>query len=268
MVYYYYINSNNKKDGPHDLVTVMRRIRSGIIIPDTLVCQEEDEAVPAYSISELSNFFNNPIEDIRNELETSHTISIAKILRKGWQFTTEHQGIPVFAGGILLFSWMFGLLVNEILHKTGSGITASFIMFLFLQSCFFAISLRLYRGQKTDLNFLEYTMAPIIAKIAFSSVLFSFIIIAGLPLLAIPSIIAMLILAYIPMFILDYNHSVKQTIISIFLLIRKLDKISLMKLCCITLFYMVCVAFIIPIPIILPIMAGSLCSIYEDLSTG
>lgn len=268
MEYYYYINAENKKDGPHDLVTIMRRIRSRVILPDTLVYQrEEDGLVPAYSIEDLSPFFNHPTEDIRHELEASPKISIAKTFRKGWRFTLEHQGMAVFAGGILLLSWMFGILINEILHKTGSGITASWIMFLFLQSCFFAVSLRLYRGQKTDLDFIEYTLAPITGKLAFVSVLFSFIIIGGLPLLAIPSIIAMLTLAYIPMFILDYDSSIRKTIASIFSLIGKLDKISLMKLGFITLFYMVCVALIIPIPIIMPIMAGGLCSIYEDLST-
>lgn len=268
MEYYYYINAKNKKDGPHDLVTIMRRIRSHVILPDTLVCQkEDDELVPAYSIENLSPFFNNPTEDIRHELETSPKISIAKTFRKGWRFTLEYQGMPVFAGAILLLSWMFGILVHEILHKVGSGITASWIMFLFLQSYFFAVALRLYRGQKIDLNFIEYTLSPITGKLALVSVLFSFIIIVGLPLLIIPSIIAMLTLAYIPMFILDYDYNIRKTIGSIFSLIGKLDKISLMKLGFITLFYMVCVALIIPIPIIMPIIAGGLCSIYEDLST-
>ena len=268
MQYYYYINANNQKDGPHDLVTVMRRIRSGTILPDTLVYHgSESEPVSAFSIEEFSSFFNNPIEDVRSELDTAHQISIARTLRKGWHFTTEHQGMPVFAGGILMVAWMFGLLVHGLLHATGSGITASIIMFAFLQSCFFSVSLRLYRGQKTDLNFLEYTLAPIIGKLAFVSVTFSFLIIAGLPLLIIPGVAAMLILAYIPMFILDYDYDVKKTINAIFSLIKKIKKSSMVKLGFITLFYMVCVALIIPIPIILPIMAGSLCSIYEDLST-
>ncbi len=267
MQYYYYVSVKHEKDGPHDLVTIMRRIRSGIIAPETqFYLGEEGELAPAYSIEDLSPFFNNPIEDIRHELSPTPKLSIAKILRKGWQFTLEHQNMPVFAGGILLLAWMFGILANEILHKAGSGIAASWIMFLFLQSCFFAVSLRLYRGQRTDLDFIEYTLAPIMGKLAFVSVLFSFIIIGGLPLLIVPAIISMLLLAYIPMFILDYDYNVRKTIGSIFSLIGKLDKISLMKLGFITLFYMLCIVLIIPIPIIMPIMAGALCSVYEDLS--
>lgn len=266
MQYYYYVNAKNKKDGPHDLITIMRRIYSGIIIPDTLMYQGE-ELVPAYRVADLSSFFNRPVENIRNELIKKFQISISNTLKKGWQFTLEHQSMPVLAGAVLLLSALFGILVQEILHKTMSGITAGWIMFLFLQSCFFAVSLRLYRGQKTDLDFIEYTIAPIMGKLSCISVLFSIIIIIGLPLLVVPGIIAMLVCAYMPMFILDYNLNITRTISSIFSLLRKLDKISMLKLSFLILFYMVGIAMIFPIPLIMPVIAGSLCSIYEELST-
>ena len=140
-------------------------------------------------------------------------------------------------------------------------------MFVFLQSCFFSIALRVYRGQKTDLNFLEHSFAPILGKLAFVSVLFSFLVIATLPLLIVPGIITMLILIYIPMFILDFDSDVGKTITSIISLLRKLDKSALMRLGSLILFYMVCIALIIPIPIVMPIIAGGLCSIYEDLAS-
>ncbi|MEK6746748.1 MAG: DUF4339 domain-containing protein [Pseudomonadota bacterium] len=265
---YYYINKNDQKDGPHDLVTMMRRIRSGVIVPDTMIYQEAGmEAVPAFSISELSPFFNNPVEDVRNELEASANISLLKTFKKGWRFTLEHQGMSVFAGAILLASWMFGKLADGILHNTASSIMASWIMFIFLQSCFFAVAIRLYRGQKTDLGFLEHTLAPVIGKISFAAVLFSFAIIGALPVFIFPGVIAMLTIVYIPMFILDYNYSVKHTITSIYTLLGRMKKTSFMNLCLITLFYMIAIAFIIPIPIAMPIMAGCLCSIYEELST-
>ena len=266
---YYYINNHNKKDGPHDLVTMMRRIRSGAVVPDTLIYKEHDaEAAPAFSINELSPFFNNPVEDVRTELESSPEISsIIKIFKKGWRFTLEHQGMSVFAGGILLISWMFGMLANGILHNTASSIMASWIMFLFLQSCFFAVAIRLYRGQKTDMAFLEYTLAPVIGKISFAAVLFSFAIITALPVFIFPGVIAMLTITYIPMFILDYNYSVKQTITSIYSLLGRMEKSAFAKLCFITFCYMIGIALIIPIPIVMPIMAGCLCSIYEELST-
>lgn len=266
---YYYINVHNKKEGPYDLVVMMRRIRSGAVVPDTMVYHEgEAEAAPAFSISELSPFFNNPVEDVRTELETATELSILKIFRKGWRYTQEHQGMSVFAGGILLVSWMFGVLMYELLHSTYSGIMASWIMFLFLQSCFFAVAIRLYRGQKTDLGFLEYTLAPVIGKISFAAVIFSFAIITALPVFILPGVLAMLTIAYIPMFILDYNYSVKQTITSIYSLLGRMEKSAFAKLCLLTLGYMIGIILIIPIPIVMPIMAGCLCSIYEELSTG
>lgn len=267
MEYYYYINDSGKKDGPHDLVTMMRRIRTETILPETLVCREGGELMPAYSTEYLSSFFNNPVEDIRHELKVSHQVPIVKTFSKGWHFTMDHQGMAVFAGGILLVSWLFGVLMQEVLHATGSGAIGSWIMFVFLQSCFFSIALRVYRGQKTDLNFLEHSFAPILGKLAFVSVLFSFLVIATLPLLIVPGIITMLILIYIPMFILDFDSDVGKTITSIISLLRKLDKSALMRLGSLILFYMVCIALIIPIPIVMPIIAGGLCSIYEDLAS-
>lgn len=267
MEYYYYINSDNQKDGPHDLVTVMRRIRSGIIVPDTLVSMGEREFAQAYSIEQLSSFFNNPVEDMRHELTAEKKISINRTISKGWHFTMDHQGMAVFAGAILLVSWLFGVLILELLHMNGSGIIGSWIMFVFLQSCFFAVSLRIYRGQKTDLNFLENTLAPVLGKIAFLAVIFSFLIIFTLPFLIIPGVISMLLITYIPMFILDYDAGIGQTIKSIFSMMKKLDSNSLLKLFMLTFFYLICIALIIPIPVILPIIAGSFCSIYEDLAT-
>lgn len=268
MEYYYYINAKNKKDGPHDLVTIMRRIRSGIILPDTLACQnDEGELIAAHNIEDLAPFFNNPTTDIRKELSGNASISITSTLKKGWQFTLEHQGMPVFAGAILILAAMVGILTQEILHKPASGITAGWIMFLFLQSCFFAVSLRLYRGQKTDMDFIEYTLAPIIGKLSFISAVSAVIIVAGLPLFIIPSIVAMLIYAYMSMFILDYNFSLLQTIGAIFNLLGKLNKISMLKLGFMILCYMIFIILVIPIPIVMPIMAGSLCSIYEEISS-
>ncbi len=267
MQYYYYINSKGKKDGPHDLVTIMRRIRTGIIVPDTMVYQKEEEFVPAYSLDDLSPFFNRPIEDIRQELSGNVRLSFSSVLEKGWSFTQEHQSLPVFAGAILLLSALFGVLINEITHNIYSGVTAGWIMFLLLQNCFFAVSLRLYRGQKSDFDFIEHTLVPILGKVAFVSVIFSFLIIIGLLLLIIPSIIIMIICAYMPMLILDYDYSVTKTIRIILSVLGKLNFISMFKLGLLTLLYMVSIALIIPIPIIMPIIAGGLCSVYEDLST-
>ena len=270
MQYFYYINAKGKKDGPHDMVTLMRRIRSGIIHTDTMVSlkESEDEFFPAFTIEDLALFFNRAPTDIRQEFETEKTtISFRKAFLKGWAFTLEHQSMPVFAGAILLFSAIFGMLVNEMLHNVVSAVTGSWIMFLLLQNCFFAVSLRLYRGQKTDLIFIEHTLAPIMGKVALASVIFSFLIIIGLIAFIIPSIIIMLICAYMPMFILDYDYSVTKTIKHILSLLTKLDRGSMFKLGLLTLSYMVCVVLLIPIPIFMPIMAGALCSIYEDISS-
>ncbi len=265
MQYYHYINSQQKKDGPHDLVTIMRRIRSGAIIPDTLICQGE-ELIPAYRINELSSFFNNPVESMRQELNNAPRLSLIHILDKGWHFTAGHQNMSVLAGAILLLAVLVGILTYEISHNIATSIMTGWIMFLIMQSAFLVVSLRIYRGQNLNLDFLDYTLAPLLGKLSLISVLFAFITMAGLPLLIIPSAIAMLICTSIPMIALDYNLGAMETIKKTYGLLKKLDTESQVKLSCLMLLYLVCIALIFPIPLAMPILAGGLYSFYEESS--
>ena len=266
MQYYYYINSENLKDGPHDMITIMRRIRAGTITPDTLVCMGE-ELVPAHKVGELSQLFNHSVEDIRSELNDPHKLSIDSILKKGWIFTSENQNMPVFAGTILLMTFIAGVITSELMHSIASGLMAGWITFIVLQSMFMAVSIRVYRGQKIDSLFIERNVIPMLAKLALISVLFSLLIILGLPLLIIPSSLALLVCCYIPMFLVDYNSGIIKATQSAFSLVRKLGSSALFQLCFLAFFYMICIVLIFPIPIIMPVLAGGLCSIYEEITS-
>lgn len=248
------------------MITIMRRIRSGTITPETMVCVGE-ELVQAHKISELSQLFNHPMENIRGELNEKYTISIDAILKKGWIFTSENQNLPVFAGTILLMTFIAGALTNEIMHSIASGLMAGWIVFMFLQSAFMAVSLRAYRGQKVDSQFIEQSLIPVLAKFSLLSVLFAFLVIILLPLLIIPSTIALLVYCYMTMFLLDYNSGIIKAASSAFSLLRNLGISALLQLCFLAFFYIVCIALIFPIPIIMPILAGALCSIYEDATS-
>ena len=261
---YYYLNDNNVKDGPHDLISIMRRIRSGTINPDTFIYIDKYDENPqhAFSISDLSQFFNSQTQDIRKEI-AKNKVSIIRTISQGWGFTKDNILMAVLAGGVLIITTLFGILLSDILSPI-AGFTAGWIMFLFLQSCFLAISLRIYRGQKIDIAFIEHNLSPIIAKLSFVAVIFAILIPIGLIFCIVPGIVAIAIAMYIPLLIFDYNLDVRKTIYVVFQNMGKFDQISLLKFGLLILLYLICISFIFPIILILPIFAGGLCSIYED----
>ncbi|MEZ5691811.1 MAG: hypothetical protein R3D71_09135 [Rickettsiales bacterium] len=262
---YYYISSRNEKDGPHDIITIMRRIRTGAITTETIF-YHNNTTIKAGDIEEFNSFFNHPVDDIRNELTKTPSISIKKTLRKGWNFVAEHQGMSAFAGAILLFSVLCAVLTHALMNNIASAITAGWIVFALLQGSFLLFAICLYRGQRTSVDFIEHTIAPVMGKVALASILMSFAGIIGLPLL-IPSLAALLIAIFIPIFMLDYNYGIGRSIKEIIKIFRKLDTESLIKILLLLGIYMVSVVLIFPIPVTMSIMAGGACYVYDELTS-
>ncbi len=263
MEYYYYINSQQEKDGPHDLVVMMRRIRSGVVRPDTLVYKGQDDEVAAHLIPELSDFFNRPA-DMRQELVARPSISISKTLQKGWDFMCEYQFLPVFAGLIILLVSLLGIILAKKL-SLAAGIIGGWMFFLLLQSYFFAVSIRLYRGQKIDMGFIENVLSPISAKLAFAAIVFALIIAAGLVLGIVGGIVAMVVFMLIPLSILDHDYTIKQSVTETLRKLKKLEKASIIDFGWLMLIYLLCIVLILPIPLLLPVIAGGICYIYDEL---
>lgn len=264
MKYYYYVSETKEKDGPHDLVTMMRRIRSGIVTPDTMVYNEYGEQVPAHDIQELSPFFNNPTQNLRSELESSFRISIPEFFSLGWNFISTNYDIMVFAGITIVLPVLLGLLLSVFLGNIAAS-AAGLMLFLILQAYFFAVSLRVYRAQKVDIDFIEKMLSPIVWKIFGLAIIFS----AAIPLLGallvVPGIIATFIFILASLIIYDNHYDIGKAISYAFSLSKKINPSSRMNLYFITFLYIVSIILIFPIPLMLPIFAGGICSVYEDL---
>lgn len=265
MQLYYYINAKNEMDGPHDLVTMMRRIRSGAISPSTKVYREGEEPIYAHTIEELAGFFNNPSQDLRGDLLKTTQVLIASTLSIGWDFVAENQTVMVLAGAMLALCALFGILVNEI-AGIPTAIAAAFVAFSMLQSYFFATALRLYRGQRTDVDFIEKNLSPVASKLAIISVIFSVIMPIGAVFLIIPAAFFMLVFMLSSMIMLDYRCGIWGAIAMARKLLAKLDNTSKIKLIFLILLYMIFSVLIFPIPLLLPILVGGMCKTYEELA--
>ena len=252
-------------DGPHDLVTMMRRIRSKVISANTLVYQDEKEPSSAHTIEELSDFFNNPSQDLRGDLQKTPQVSIGNTLSIGWELVSENQSIMVLAGAMLALCALFGILVGTI-TEISTAISAALVVFFMLQSYFFAIALRLYRGQRTDVDFIEKNLSPISSKLIIISVIFSVLMPIGALFFIVPAAFFMLIFMLSSMIMLDYHCGIWEAINMARKLFAKLDNSSKIKLVFLVLLYMIFSVLIFPIPLILPILVGGMCQIYEELA--
>jgi len=261
---YYYINSDKQKDGPHDLVTMMRRIRTGIITAQTLVYRGYEDPTSAHVIDELAHFFNNPTVDLRSDLQEDKNISIAKYLSVGWEFVSENPMTAFTSGMILCVSGLAGWLLNESVGVVGA-VVGFWVMLILMQSFYFVVSIRLYRGQRTDIVFIEKMLTPIWARLLFISIVFSIIIPAGALFFVIPALLLNGVFIFAVIFMLDHHCNGLEAISGAWKLMAKLDNKEKMNICVLVLIYMVSIVFIIPIPLMLPIFAGAMCCAYEDL---
>lgn len=264
MQYYYYINSKKEKDGPHDLVSMMRRINSGMVTPVTLVYRGEDEPTSAHVLDELAPFFNRPIGDIRGDIYEKPELSFARFLSFGWEFLTENPSMMVFSGFTLAMSILSGILINGIMG-TSAGVAAGWAIFMLLHGYGFLVALRLSRGQRVDLDFIDKMLSPISRQMLAIAMIFSILVAVGALLFILPSLSAMFIFAFSCMVMFDRRCGVGEAIKFARTLPRRVDREIASKMLVLIFAYLVLSALLFPIPVIMPIFLGSMSDIYERL---
>ncbi len=260
----YYIDNNGQKDGPHDLVTIMRRIRAGKIGRDTLIyVGTSEDALPAGRIDEIALFFDNvPIEE--KHTRPSYERSLDDLVRIGWQFLAEHHIITVYAGGMLLLSMMLAMsLINSLGWVMGG--MAAWAVFLIFHNLYFVFMLRYYRGQTLGSDFINENLSPILLTLLVTSIALALMMAGGLMLLIVPGVIVSVMYIFSPFLILDRRYGVAESMYGSRLLLQKRGRkyvklISMLVFC-----HVLCLLLIIPIPITLPIFAAALAELYEEM---
>lgn len=261
---YYYINSDNEKEGPHDLVTMMRRIRTGIITSQTLVYRGDEDPISAHFFEELAHFFNNPTQDLRSDLQEKINVSIPKYLSIGWEFVSENPIVTVLSGLIFTISGLFGWILNETIGIV-AAISGFWIMLMLIKSCYIVISLRIYRKQRTNITFFDKILSSIFLRLVLISLVFSILIPIGGLLFIVPLLFLTTIFIFSAMFLLDNNCNSLEAIHNSWKLIKKLDGKATFNIFILVFIYIFSMALIFPIPVMLPIFIGAMCSLYEDL---
>ncbi len=260
----YYIDDNGRKDGPHDLVSIMRRIRSGKITHETLVYADEHAAAaPAGTIHDIALFFDHDAQQAAKASTSS--LSLGKLLFSGWHFVIEHNVMTVYAGGLLLLSMMATMVFTSVLG-TLPGLIFGWCFFFTFHNLYLVFILRIYRRQPIGSYFIGRKLSGIFATLLFTSIVLALMIAGGSLLLIIPGIAVAVMYAFVPFLMFDYRFGVVESMHASRLLLHKHKRGYLMTLSLLMLMHLACVLLIIPLPLTLPMFAAALSAVYEELS--
>jgi len=259
----YYIDAGGTKDGPHDLVTLMRRIRAKKIGPDTLISVDDAPATPASQVPDLSMFFNQNSES--QATDSSRLLTLRGIIHEGWQFTVEHNIMTVFSGGITLMCLLVAAYFIDVLNVILGGILSVIIVFM-AHYIYMVFVLRLYRGQPISADFMGRQLSETAPLLFFAAVSIALMTAGGFLLLVIPAFLINLYYVFVPFLMLDRKMNLVEAMSASRLLVNKHNHRYRRLIALLMLAYLGSMMLIIPIPLTMPMFAAALVKIYEELS--
>lgn len=265
----YYIDISGTKDGPHDLVTIMRRIRAQQISPDTAIYTDEAPTpVPASQHPDIALFFGrDQVAETANPIPVEiPALRLMNLLHEGWRFTSENSIMTVFAGSMLLLTILLATGMATAFGPMLGGMV-SWLIFMMFHFVYLVCCLRLYRGQPLSRTFWNQQLRPRLNMILFAGIVAALMMIGGFLLLVIPGFIVAVYYAFVPFFILDRHMSLIEAMHASRLLVVKHNGRYQTTVAMLILMHGGSLLLIVPMPLSLPILAASLARMYEELST-
>lgn len=260
----YYIAEGEAKDGPHDLVAVMRRIRTGKIHKTTpIYIDTAASPTPAAQIPEIALFFDRAADV--SQAPPPLAPSTWSAISAGWRFTQQHSIMTVYAGAMLLLCLMLATgLVGHLGLITGAIVT--WCVFVLLQNFYLVFSLRLFRGQAFGADFYNSMLSPVLLPLVGASLLLALMMAGGYFLLLVPGLIVAVMYVFVPFLLLDRRYSAVEAMHASRLLLQKYGRSYFPVICLLILLYLFSVIFIFPIPLALPVFSAAISQLYEELS--
>lgn len=258
----YYIDHNGEKDGPYDVITLMRRIRVGKLASDALVyCDGDETPQPAAAIEELSGFFSAATE---SNTPTPQTLpSLTRLLTNAWNYVIDNSITTVYAGGLVLVTAIISI-VSITLFGYALGIAISWISFCVLHSIYMIFTLRKCRGQTLSSDFVSRYLSPIFPTLVFCGAAMGLGTLIGFSLLIIPGFLVLIGCIYMPFFLLDYHEEGLTSLRRSIMMLKKQKGSFVGMTSVLVLMHILCIILILPVPISLPLFSAALAELYES----
>lgn len=266
----FYIVDNGKKEGPFDLLAMIRKIRSGVVQTDTMI-QTEGQASPqeAFSIPKLQDIFQEKEEaDAASANLTFRKHSLQSCLRGGWMFFQSNQISTVYTGVFILAL----IMVTTLFHFALSGFLrvpgylAAAVLGFFGLSLYMFFILRMNRGQPTDVDFMKTVVVDYFKPLITASGCIALAASFGTILLVIPGLFVLTMYIFTPLLIIDHKMEFWDAMETSRKLVlgSGIDNMGII-------FALVVINFVggllifLPLLFSLPVTMSALCEMYDEL---
>lgn len=263
---HFYIHSDGNREGPNDLLTMMRRIKNGKVSAGTMVSTDTmDVPMPASRLQDLAMFFDSGEKDDKSGAGERSRRSFSQFFDVGWRFISGNQNMSVFGGAIVLLTFLLGLPLYDI-GGIGVAIMISSLVFFILQSIYMISALRLNRGQHINADFIQSAILANSVPLVLGSCILGVLFWVGVAFLIVPGVIMLSVYAFMPFLISDRGFSVIEAMEASRMLIARDKSAYFPTMIGLVGLHLLSCATVVLIPLTLPILAGALSELYDELS--
>ena len=206
----FYIRYETHQDGPFDLVTMIRKIRKGLVPPETLVMEESDPHAQAARLHpQLNSFFREMEEDYVSDEAANmmEHLNFSAIMRYGWDFFSHNLVVGMISGMAIFATLCYGIVI---LLASGGSLLPSLLLIsvtaVFFLCGFIFLLQRLQRQLPFSLNSLRRFYGENWSNVTLFSCVFALLILAGFAAFIIPGLILLSYLAFAPILVVDRNY--------------------------------------------------------------
>lgn len=263
---YYVHPRENVREGPYDLLAMMRRIKNQKITADTLISTETmDVPTQASRLSDLALFFDTGKDYDVDAVQRPKGGFFPVMLRSGWRFISNNQGMCVFAGTIVLLTFLFGIPLYNV-SGLGASVMVSSMIYFTMQSIFMICTLRLNRGQHINLEFVQLVIMNNMGFLFMSSCVLAVVFWAGMLCLLLPGIVILSVYIFVPFLIADRGYSVIEAMEASRMLMRRKHSLYFIPVIGLVGLHITACLTVLLIPLTLPLMAAPIAELYDELS--
>ena len=276
----YFIVTDGLKQGPFDIVSMIRKIRNGQLLPDTLISDSPiGDPVAAMEYSNLREIFEEQaiIGDISIKEQVDITaITFKHLFSRAKEFLDTHSmGIPIAGGFILTIivsAFMVRSLIPSEIGNTIAGSILGYFIFMLMQACY----LRMVRMQPLSISYITSTLkrygvsmlgaSAIIGVLAFAipAMVSAVSMPLAIILLFIPGTIITFLTYFAALLIVYRGFSPVQAITGSAAFLKKLGSDNVVTIYTLILINYIAAAPIILLLVTLPLTVAVLNEIYDD----
>lgn len=265
----FYIRYETHQDGPLDLVTMIRKIRKGLIPPETLVMEENDSnAQPARQHPQLNSFYREMEDDYVSDEAAAIVdhLNFGAVMAAGWDFFSYN-----LVAGLLSALAIFATLCYAIailVAAQGAILPSLFLIGIatvFFLCGFIFLLQQLQRQLPFSLASLRDFYSRNWTNLVLFSMTFSIISLTAFALLIIPGVIVLSRIAFAPILVVDKNYHFWHAIESSHRTVGHHGKKLFSVMLGLVIINLVAGIFIFPLLITLPITFAGVLELYNQL---